>query len=45
VYTKTGLEWIERSTMRDVLLRHYPQLEPALRGVTNAFQPWARATA
>ena len=26
--------------MRDVLLRHYPELEPALRGVDNAFAPW-----
>ena len=26
--------------MSDVLLRHYPELEPALRGVENAFAPW-----
>jgi len=25
-----------------VLLRHYPQLEPALAKVNNAFAPWAR---
>jgi len=25
-----------------VLLRHYPALEPALRGVQNAFAPWKR---
>jgi hypothetical protein len=25
-----------------VLLRHYPTLAPALRGVENAFWPWAR---
>jgi Animal haem peroxidase len=24
VYTETGLEWIDKTTMRDVLLRHYP---------------------
>ena len=29
-----------RRTMSDVLLRHFPELEPALRGVTNAFAPW-----
>jgi len=23
-----------------VLLRHYPELAPALRGVKNAFAPW-----
>jgi hypothetical protein len=28
--------------MTDILLRHYPQLRPALRGVPNAFQPWPR---
>jgi hypothetical protein len=27
-------------TMIDVLLRYYPELPPAMRGVTNAFQPW-----
>jgi hypothetical protein len=25
----------------DVLLWHYPKLRRAMRGVTNAFQPWA----
>ena len=41
-YTRAGLDWIHESTMRSVLLRHYPSLEPALRGVENAFAPWAR---
>jgi hypothetical protein len=45
VYTQTGLDWINNTTMRDVLLRHYPEVAPALRGVENAFQPWARVTA
>ena len=31
--------------MIDVLKRHYPQLEPALRGVDNAFAPWTRTGA
>ena len=31
--------------MSDVLLRHYPELEPALRGVENAFAPWRRVGA
>ena len=31
--------------MSDVLLRHYPELEPALRGVGNAFAPWRRVGA
>ena len=41
-YTQAGLDWIEESTMIDVLKRHYPELEPALRGVENAFAPWSR---
>jgi hypothetical protein len=42
MYTPAGLDWIDRSTMGSVLVRHYPSLEPALRGVENAFTPWAR---
>ena len=42
MYTQAGLDWIDETTMIDVLLRHYPELEPALRGVENAFQPWRR---
>jgi heme peroxidase len=41
-YTQAGLDWIENNTMVDVIKRHYPQLEPALRGVDNAFAPWRR---
>jgi hypothetical protein len=40
VYTKQGLAWIADNTMKTVLLRHYPGLGPALRSVSNAFQPW-----
>jgi hypothetical protein len=42
VYTKTGIEWVNDTDMSAVLLRHYPALAPALRGVENAFWPWAR---
>ena len=44
-YTQTGLDWIDDTSMSDVLLRHYPGLEPALRGVDNAFAPWSRVSA
>jgi Animal haem peroxidase len=40
VYTPEGLEWVEGNTMSDVLLRHHPELAPALDGVANAFAPW-----
>jgi hypothetical protein len=36
------MEWLDNNTMKTVLLRHYPQLEPALGKVENAFAPWAR---
>ena len=45
VYTQAGVNWIETNTMVSVLLRHYPQLRPALRGVDNAFTPWRISSA
>jgi hypothetical protein len=42
VYTETGIKWVNRTKMKDVILRHYPQLEPALEGMPNAFLPWHR---
>jgi hypothetical protein len=41
-YTPEGMRWIDDNTMITVLLRHYPQLAPALRGLDNAFTPWNR---
>jgi hypothetical protein len=41
VYTQAGFDWVNENTMRTVLLRHFPSLEPALRGVQNPFAPWA----
>ncbi|WP_017327320.1 peroxidase family protein [Synechococcus sp. PCC 7336] len=43
VYTQLGLEWIDKTSMLDVLERHYPALAPCLEGVENAFAPWKRA--
>ncbi len=45
VYTQAGMDWIADNDMSTVLLRHYPGLAPALRGVKNAFAPWARVAA
>ncbi len=42
VYTPEGLAWVEGTTMVDVLLRHHPELAPALEGCENAFAPWRR---
>lgn len=42
IYTQLGMDWVQQTSMTDIMLRHYPQLRPVLRGVTNAFQPWQR---
>ena len=43
VYTQAGMDWIDENQMSQVILRHYPQLRSALRGLDNAFAPWAKA--
>jgi len=40
-YTKTGLEWIRKTGMRDVLVRHHKSLEPYINS-RNPFGPWTR---
>jgi hypothetical protein len=40
VYTPEGMRWIDDNTMRSVLMRHFPQLQPFLSRVRNAFAPW-----
>src|SRR5207248_5016810 len=42
VYTQTGIDRVTPTKMKDVILRHYPELEPALHGLPNAFLPWHR---
>jgi hypothetical protein len=42
LYTQAGIDWINDNGMVSVLLRHYPQLAPSLRGVDNPFAPWKR---
>jgi hypothetical protein len=45
VYTQTGIDWVDNTKMKDVLLRHHPELAPALEGLPNAFLPWHRVSA
>ena len=41
VYTPEGLQWIEEATLAGLLLRHFPELRPALDRVPgNVFEPW-----
>jgi hypothetical protein len=37
------MNWINNNSMATVLLRHYPQLRPAIGALSNAFAPWDRA--
>jgi hypothetical protein len=45
LYTQDGIDWVDRNTMVTVILRHFPELAPALKGVANAFTPWNRVSA
>jgi hypothetical protein len=45
VYTPAGMAWISDNDMSTVLLRHFPELRPAMRNAANAFLPWDRARA
>jgi hypothetical protein len=41
VYTPEGLEWIDQTDLKTVLLRHYPELaDTGLANIKNAFEPW-----
>jgi hypothetical protein len=40
VYTKAGMKYVQDQTMVSLLLRHFPELKPALAGKDNAFRPW-----
>lgn len=42
VYTPLGMEWIRGNTLKSVMLRHHPELRPALGGVDRIFRPWDR---
>ncbi len=45
VYTQAGIDWVNHTKMKDVIIRHYPELEPSLEGMPNAFLPWHRVDA
>lgn len=40
IYTELGMAWVRDNSIRTLLLRHFPELEPALRDVANPFAPW-----
>ncbi|MFB3049214.1 MAG: peroxidase family protein, partial [Acidimicrobiia bacterium] len=45
VYTKEGLEWVDNSSLKKVILRHFPELAATgLGNIKNAFEPWDAAS-
>jgi hypothetical protein len=41
-YTPEGFHWVQYTTMKDVLTRHYPELAPVLKKSKNVFAPWEK---
>ncbi|MCW2781455.1 MAG: Peroxidase [Marmoricola sp.] len=42
IYTKLGFDWVQNTTMKDVIERHHPELSPALENVERVFAPWPK---
>lgn len=42
IYTLPGMNWVQNTTMIDILIRHYPDLKALLKGVKYAFHPWQK---
>jgi hypothetical protein len=40
VYTQVGYDWVNNNGLKDVLLRHYPELAPVIGDVERVFAPW-----
>jgi hypothetical protein len=41
VYTKEGMKWVDDSSFKTVILRHFPELAATgLGNIKNAFEPW-----
>jgi hypothetical protein len=45
-YTKAGFRWVQYTTMKDILARHYPELQETLAKTEgNVFAPWEKLEA
>lgn len=42
MYTKEGFDWVQNSSLSDVLRRHFPELKAMLPEKTNVFAPWVK---
>ncbi|PIG69587.1 hypothetical protein AARAC_002702 [Aspergillus arachidicola] len=43
-YTKEGFRWLQNNGMKDVLMRHFPELEVHLKNSKNVFAAWEKLT-
>ncbi|KJZ77188.1 hypothetical protein HIM_03509 [Hirsutella minnesotensis 3608] len=41
-YSKEGLHWVQHTTMKDILVRHCPELGRVLEKSKNVFAPWEK---
>jgi hypothetical protein len=41
-YTKEGFHWVQHTGMKDVLVRHFPELKGVLEKSKNVFAPWEK---
>lgn len=41
-YTQVGFDWVNDTSMKDVILRHYPELTEAIGDVERVFAPWPK---
>jgi hypothetical protein len=44
-YTKEGFKWVQNTSMKDVLTRHFPELKDTLAKSKNVFAPWHKMDA
>lgn len=40
IYTKEGLQWIDKANFKGLITRHFPELKQAMDTVDNPFKPW-----
>jgi hypothetical protein len=42
IYTQEGIDWVENTSMIDILSRHFPATAPAMKNLESAFHPWRK---
>ncbi|NOT25823.1 MAG: peroxidase [Acidobacteria bacterium] len=42
IYTQDGIDWVENTSMIDILSRHFPSTAPAMKNIESAFHPWRK---